>query len=60
MIFIMEHMKVYIPPAGALCILPMLLPAKMIIGYPVQISIGAALFMGLSLLIFRSRSHSKN
>jgi hypothetical protein len=49
-------MKVYIPPAGALCILPMLLPAKMIIGYPVQIFIGAALFMGLSLLIFRNKS----
>ena len=57
MIFIMEHMKVYIPPAGALCILPMLLPAKMVVGYPVQIFIGATLFMILSLLMFRSKSH---
>ena len=57
MIFIMEYMKVYIPPAGALCILPMLLPAEMILGYPLQIFTGAALFMGIALLMFRSKPH---
>lgn len=52
MIAILERLKVYVPPAGALCILPMLIPAERVIGYPIQILIGAALFMGLSLLVF--------
>ena len=52
MILILTKLKVYVPPAGALCILPMLIPAERVLGYPVQILAGAALFMGLSLLLF--------
>lgn len=53
MIVILERLKAYVPPAGALCILPMLIPAEAVPGYPIQILAGAALFMGLSLLLFR-------
>ena len=57
MILILTKLKVYVPPAGALCILPMLIPAEKVPGYPLQILAGAALFMGLSLLIFRTAPH---
>jgi len=52
MIFILSKLKVYVPPAGALCILPMLIPAEQVLIYPLQILMGAALFMALSLLVF--------
>ena len=52
MILILTKLKAYVPPAGALCILPMLIPAEKVIGYPLQILAGAALFMGLSLVVF--------
>lgn len=58
MILILEKLKAYVPPAGALCILPMLIPAEVVPGYPVQILVGAALFMGLSLLLFRPEQQS--
>ena len=54
MILILTGLKTFIPPAGALCILPMLIPEEAVIGYPVQIFAGAAVFMVLSLTIFRS------
>jgi len=53
MILILKKLRAYIPPAGALCILPMLIPAEKVLGYPLQILVGAALFMGMALLFFR-------
>ena len=55
MILILTKLKAYVPPAGALCILPMLIPAEKVVGYPLQILAGAALFMGLSLVVFPKR-----
>ena len=55
MILILNGLKAFIPPAGALCILPMLIPEEAVIGYPMQIFAGAALFMILSLTIFREK-----
>ena len=55
MILILTKLKTYVPPAGALCILPMLIPAEQVPGYPVQILAGAALFMGVALLAFPDR-----
>ena len=52
MILLLTKMKVYVPPAGALCILPMLIPAESVLLYPLHIFIGAALFMLLSLKAF--------
>lgn len=53
MIALLTKLGTFVPPAGALCILPMLLPAERVSGYPLQILAGAALFMALSLLVFR-------
>jgi len=58
MMMILEKLKAYVPPAGALCILPMLIPAEAVPGYPIQILVGAALFMGSSLLLFRPERQS--
>lgn len=56
MILILTRLKTYVPPAGALCILPMLIPAEKVVSYPLQILMGAGLFMLLSLLLFRERN----
>ena len=54
MILILTKLNVFVPPAGALCILPMLIPETAVIGYPLQILTGAALFMVLSLTVFKT------
>ena len=59
MILILTKLKAYVPPAGALCILPMLIPAEKVLGYPLQILAGAGMFMVLSLTLFRERSETK-
>lgn len=58
MIAVLRCLKVYVPPAGALCILPMLLPPERLAGYPGQVALGAALFLGLSLALFRAPRES--
>ena len=55
MIVILSALKAYVPPAGALCILPMLIPAARVATYPLQILIGANLAMALSLWVFRAK-----
>lgn len=55
MLLILDRLRLYIPPAGALCILPMLIPAERVPAYPLQILAGAALFMTLSLTVFREK-----
>ena len=55
MIVILTRLKAFVPPAGALCILPMLIPAERVITYPLQICVGACLAMGLSLWVFRTK-----
>lgn len=40
MIFTMEYMKLYFPPAGALVILPLLIEADKLTAYPVAVTIG--------------------
>ena len=54
MIIILTKLNVFVPPAGALCILPMLIPETAVISYPLQILAGAALFMVLSLTAFKA------
>ena len=56
MIFVLSRLKAYVPPAGALCILPMLIPAEKVLFYPLHIFVGASLAMGLSLLLFRKNN----
>ena len=44
----------YIPPAGALAVLPMIIPEKALLIYPAEIFAGSAVFM-LMALCFRKR-----
>lgn len=55
MLLILDRLRLYIPPAGALGILPMLISAERVAVYPLQILAGAALFMVLSLTVFREK-----
>lgn len=54
--------KTYLPPAGALAILSMLIPQENLLLYPIEILAGVSVFMMLALLIFRDKptKHSKN
>ena len=45
LLVLMHFLKLYFPPAGAVLILPYLLPKKTLLLYPVQILIGAAILI---------------
>ncbi len=48
---IMRYAGQYIPPAGALAVLPMIIPAKALLIYPAEIFAGASLLMLAALAI---------
>ena len=58
MIAILRFLGMYVPPAGALAILPMLLPAERLPRYPLQIALGTALFLALAITVFREREEA--
>ena len=58
MIAILRSLGMYVPPAGALAILPMLLPAERLPRYPLQIALGTALFLALAIAVFREREEA--
>ena len=58
MIAILRSLGMYVPPAGALAILPMLLPAERLPRYPLQIALGTALFLALAITVFREREEA--
>ncbi len=45
----------YIPPAGAMAILPMLIPVEAVLFYPIQVLAGSAVWMLLACLLFPIR-----
>lgn len=51
-LLIMFVSQTYIPPAGAMMVLAMLIPEAMIISYPLQVFIGASVMMAVSLVLF--------
>lgn len=55
MLIIVNFSKCFLPPAGALTILPMIIPYDSILTYPLQILIGVSLFMLISILLNRLR-----
>lgn len=55
MVLLLKKSHLYLPPAGALTILPMLLPKEGLIFYPVWLLIGASCFMGMALLFFKDK-----
>lgn len=54
MIMILKKAKMYLPPAGALAILPMIIPAEALFTYPLQVLAGTTIFMVLALKLFRN------
>lgn len=53
-IFLMKKTSMFIPPAGAVSILAMLIPENKVMWFPVQITLGAAIAMGAALVFFRN------
>lgn len=54
-LLLMKRMSMFIPPAGAVSILAMLIPEHAVLWFPVQITVGAALMMSMALLFFRKK-----
>lgn len=55
MIVILHLFKMYLPPAGALTILAMLIPEENLLLYPIEIFAGISVFMALALLLFKNK-----
>lgn len=55
---IMRCTKLYIPPAGALGVLPMIIPCELLLVYPAEIFAGAAVFM-LAALCFKRKDNQQ-
>lgn len=56
MILILHLFRMYLPPAGALTILAMLIPEENLLLYPFEIFTGISVFMVLALLLFGKHS----
>lgn len=54
-ILFMKKTGMFLPPAGAVSILAMLIPEHAVLSFPVQITVGAAVAMGAAMLFFRER-----
>lgn len=54
-ILLMKAFKMYIPPAGAVAILAMLIPESAVAVFPLQILIGSSAIMLLAKLLFRAK-----
>lgn len=52
-IFLMDKMKLYLPPAGAISILAMLIPENAVLLYPLQAGLGISMMMVISLAFFK-------
>ena len=57
MLVIVYFTKMYIPPAGALTILSMIIPSESVLLYPLQILVGTAVIMLISRLLFMKRQN---
>ena len=57
MLVIVYCTKMYIPPAGALTILSMIIPSERVLLYPLQILVGTAVIMLISRLLFVKRQN---
>ena len=55
MIVVIMYMKVYMPPAGAMTILAMLIPNESVVMYPVQVFVGITLFVITAKTCFREK-----
>lgn len=59
MIIVLEQTKLYLPPAGALTLLAMLIPREMLVVYPFYVGIGTALLMVSALCFFKDKKQQE-
>lgn len=59
MIVILKCSRMYLPPAGALAILPMIIPTESLVLYPLQVFAGTAVLMFLALRLFGRSRHTE-
>lgn len=52
LLLLLHKMKMYLPPVGAIAILPMIIPQTELISYPIEIFVGSAVFMILAVVFF--------
>jgi len=57
-IILIYSFRMYLPPAGALTLLAMLIPRAALAIYPVSVFAGVSIFMLISGWVFRSRAYS--
>ena len=55
-LFVMHRTARYLPPAGAMSVLPMLLERSDAAVFPLQVTAGAAVLMALAMLLFPKRA----
>lgn len=55
MLVILHFLKCYLPPAGALTILPMMIPEASLMAYPFLVLMGTSCLMGSALLFFKEK-----
>lgn len=56
-ITVMHSFRSYIPPAGAIAILAMLIPEENVLLFPLQVLLGISVMMALDLALFRNRKN---
>ena len=54
-ILLMNRWSLFLPPAGAVSILAMLIPETAVLWFPIQITLGASAVMAMALLFFREK-----
>ncbi|SFQ50039.1 hypothetical protein SAMN02910358_02485 [Lachnospiraceae bacterium XBB1006] len=59
MLVIMRKNQLFIPPAGAITILAMLIPESALLSFPLQILLGSAAVMTISRALFMGRQEEK-
>ena len=60
MLLLVDKMNLYLPPAGAMAILPMLLQESELVMYPIQVFIGITVLTAAALILFHeSPSHTE-
>lgn len=55
-ILLMYKMKMYLPPAGAITILAMLIPTEQLLIFPLEVFIGISIFSVVAKICFKKRS----
>ncbi len=59
-LFVIHCFHMYMPPAGAIAILSLLIPEEVVLWFPVQIFVGITIFMVASRVIFMRRQNAED